>query len=347
MYASGLSVLCFLLGSLGAMWPWALGAEPTGPPPQARAGFSIPVSPTLSEPADGTLVPMADVHYYSSQETGITFRWSGVIGASGYDLEIQRPVPDDGPFPPETWPIVLSATGPERFISRLPITYSDPAHYDTYPWRVRARDGEGSPGPYSTPFHFTVVRHIPTPTPPSVSDVNDDGFIDHKDTFSVSGHWWEVVSPSDIHVVRLDLVRDGMINKQDLLRYLEGHRSRGATQVAVPVIHQPTPESQVSRWEYLVALVEEIPFFIWNPLGEGYTYDLEIEGFTQYSESNGPFLEYDLVGVPVDHEGSLFWGIPPTRSLREGMYRVRLRGRSPLGRASPFSDWVFFELVLQ
>jgi hypothetical protein len=196
-------------------------------------------------------------------------------------------------------------------------------------------------------FHFTVVAFMPTPTPPVVADVNDDGFIDHGDLFRMAAFWNRPAPAHDIPVVRLDLERDGAIDGEDLLRYLEGHRFRVETRVPVPVVRKPEPDAAVPRTEYLIALIEDTPFYIWDRIDGASTFDLEIEGFTPYPESNGPFLEYDLAGVPVDDNGVPRWGLPPTRSLREGDYRFRVRARSTLGRVSPFSEWVDFTITLQ
>jgi len=287
---------------------------------------------------------MADVDFYTA-ENGMTFSWTAVVGAAGYDLEIDRPVADDGAFPPVTWPIVLRGEETERYVARLPITYSNPAHYSRYPWRVRAVNVAGQPGAYSEPFRFVVVEFLPTPTPPQVADVDDDGVINHLDLFQMAEQWRRLVPGGDFRLVRMDLERDGRIDGEDVVRYVEGHRARRETEVPVPVLVAPSPEETFSRSEFLSALTLGIPFFVWDSAGEAFTYDLELEGFTPYPESNGPFYEYGLRGEPVEDGGVTRWGVPPTRSLREGRYRVRLRARSPLGRASPFGEWVFFTIT--
>lgn len=91
---------------------------------------------------------------FGASQTTEPYRWAPVQGAFKYEQQVYR----DGDTAASAANLAAKATG----ISYTAVTYLKPlASGTTYVWRVRALDGDGNPGPWSTWGTFSIAGSAP------------------------------------------------------------------------------------------------------------------------------------------------------------------------------------------
>jgi hypothetical protein len=148
--------------------------------PSPRWSFTIdddpPAAPTLSFPASGSTI----------NDLTPSFSWSSVADADEYEIRIDT----DDAFPS---PVVSTdgiTTTTHTIISSL-------ADLNTYYWQVRAIDGAGNEGPWSSVFSFYVNSAIPN-APTLTSPINGAEVDNNKPLLS-----WSTVSGATSYTVEI------------------------------------------------------------------------------------------------------------------------------------------------
>ncbi len=124
---------------------------------------------------------------WTNNISGITEEIPGVIGASGYDIEINKCNPAGDCYPVHCEYDALIPPADQKSTTFTTNTFCDLAttsvsNDETFKWRVRARDatgeitesGSGLPGPWSQMYQFTVsIPPVQLATPPDNSSQCD------------------------------------------------------------------------------------------------------------------------------------------------------------------------------
>ena len=204
-----------------------------------------------------------------------------------------------------------------------------------YSWRVRAWK-DGQPGSFSEPRALKVTADFPFPT----GDVNDDGDIDSRDLFQFAADWLMPVTPQDDPLqYRMDINRNGLIDGADLNRYASDRSRRRETALTAPSVIRPATGTVWSQERLMTWVNQGIPFLLWTPVDGAQLYDYEIIGFNHPNPQHNE-LQYipNVRGIPyLTGDGSLY-----TWAVYTGEWDMRVRGRSAIGRAGPWSPWVSF-----
>jgi len=270
--------------------------------------------PTLLSPQDGATF---------SLEEPIVLRWTSVSDATGYYYEVN------------------GAGSGESILATQVNLPLNPYAVGRFDWRVQAW-GNHEIGPWSETWTFyrqNAVTPTPTPfgTPLPDLDVDGNGRVDYRDSFTFLSEWRQTNATHDF-------TGEGLLDQQDVLLYLTGWKSPGrlfplpTPALPAPQLLEPLNGAEIDFWD----IHEFDPregrdngvWFRWTAVAEANWYELRIQGPAGWSNV-GDYIESGI--TTTEFKVTLPLRLDNPKDL--GLYRWQVRGFSTAqGGMGAYSD---------